>query len=76
MEKTMKDLKPGLYYVPEKDYTIYIRNIYHSTLMDRNGMQTSGYVGDIEVLGRDGNMIKHNGIILLGVEALEFIGKV
>jgi hypothetical protein len=70
-EESMERIKTGLYYVPHKDYLIYIKNCYVSILLDRNGMQTSGVVADIETA-----TVKYNGLILQNAQVLEWIGKV
>ena len=72
----MKDLKTGLYYVPERNYMIYIKNLYVSDLYNKTtGQSTSGYLADIEVEIKDGTR-KINGVYLEQIQALRYIGKV
>lgn len=68
----MKKIKTGLYYVPHKDYLLYVKNCYVSVLFDKNTeMTTSGIVADIET-----ETVKKNQVILENTQILEWVGEV
>lgn len=76
----MKDLKTGLYYVPERNYMVYIERITSRKYRDQTRISQNGklkkvlavtYQADIELKEQS-----FQNIELEQIQALRYIGKV